>query len=482
MPPSPTGKLHLGTARTALFNWLFWKNAEKSKAMGSSKMVFRWEDTDRERSKAEFEEEILNGLAWLGMNFEKESHVFCRQTDRTDIHKEYLQKLWEAEKVFPCFTTKEELDDLREKANNEKTNFVFWSPSRNESREVLTERMKNEPFVWRLRVNREACIAFDDAVRGKVITSASTLGDFVVARADGSVLYLLANVVDDSTQGITHVIRGEDHISNTPKQVLLYEALGFALPTFAHIPLVLNKQKKKLSKRNVDPDVAVLVEDFRRMGFLPQAVVNGLALTGWKPDSQHEIFDFKELIEQFSLKRVQKAAAQYDFDKMKWLNREWMKKIDEDALENAYKAWAKNQNQEDFINEPGFATALHIFKHKAYTFSALPAEFASVFAPPAVSVSVLDLLKDQAQAKAMLGLVLDFLEDLEIKTDDLNPESMRDAAKAFIKEKELKTGAFLNPFRIALTRISPSAGPFEVVPVIGIEKAKKRAKELLDQL
>ncbi len=232
-PPSPTGKLHLGTARTALFNYLF---AQKN----DGEIVFRWEDTDKERSKTEFETEILDGLKWLGIDFEKIAK-FERQTERLDVHTQILQELWGKGEVFPCFCTPEEADKIRQ-ADPKK---VFWSPFRDGNKSELQAKMDaGEKFVWRVLVPKKQDVIFKDEVRGEIKINTETIGDFAVARADGSVLYLLANVIDDRDQGITHVIRGEDGLPNTPKQILLFEALEAEIPVYAHIPLVLDSQKK----------------------------------------------------------------------------------------------------------------------------------------------------------------------------------------------------------------------------------------------
>ncbi|MCL4153054.1 UNVERIFIED_CONTAM: hypothetical protein GTU68_050539, partial [Idotea baltica] len=292
IPPSPTGLLHLGTARTALFNYLFAKKQ-------SGEIVFRWEDTDRERSKTEFETDILDGLTWLGMNFVKESVGVFRQSDRLSDHKVSLAKMWEEETIFPCFCTPEEVDLMREEAKQKKVNFVFWSPCRDKERAESEKLMKEKPFVWRLRCPKGRDIVFKDLIRGDITVNTDTIGDFAVARVDDSVLYPLANVLDDIDQKITHVLRGEDGISNTPKQLLLFEALGAKAPEYGHIPLVLDEQKRKLSKRNVEPGTCVLIDDFRQQGFLPEAVLNGLAFLGWNPKSEIEIFDKEALIQAF---------------------------------------------------------------------------------------------------------------------------------------------------------------------------------------
>ncbi len=461
MPPSPTGGLHLGTARTALFNWLF---AKKNKG----DIIFRWEDTDLERSKKEHEVSILEGLKWLGMDFEKESKAFYRQTECADKHREYLLQLWEEGKVFPCFTTQEELQTLREKAAKSRENFVFWSPFRDLDRKEAEKRMQTEPFVWRLKVEKNRWITFKDLIRKKVAVNTDTLGDFAVARSDNSVLYYLANVIDDWTQGVTHVIRGEDHISNTPKQILLYEALGADLPQFAHIPLVLDKNKKKLSKRNVDPEVCVLIPDFQKAGFIPEGVINGLVFLGWHPKTTEEIFSLADLEKIFELKNVNSGAAQYDFEKMKWFNAHWMRKVEIEKL------------QQYFANFSGKTIDLKYLKlarEKAKNLIELEDELKYLLTDPGFDENLFIHEKmglTIEHGKKACKIIHNLLADLD--ESNFNREKIREICVAKIAELGWKNGPFMWPFRVALSNRTGSAGPFEIAEVIGKEETLKRLK------
>ncbi len=459
MPPSPTGHLHLGTARAALFNWLF---AQKNKG----DIIFRWEDTDLERSKTEFETEILDGLAWLGMNF-REKKMY-RQTECRETHAEYLKKLWEAEKIFPCFTTPEELEKLRKEAAKRKEGFVFWSPSRDLSREEAEERMKNEKFVWRLKVPKNEWVVFKDLIRKKVSVNTDTIGDFVIARSNGSVLYYLANVLDDWLQGVTHVLRGEDHVSNTPKQILLYNALGAPLPMFGHIPLVLDSRKKKLSKRHVEPGVCVLISDFQQAGFIPEGVVNGLVFLGWNPKSTEEIFSLSDLEERFDITQVNSAAAQYDFKKMIWFNAQWMRKVEIDKLQKYYA---------DFSGKTIELGALSVAREKARTLVELQDELEYLIADPGIDPALIGnekwgLTLDSAQnTLKKIGETLESISDTEWTREKIEAVSI-----AKIAELEMKNGEFLWPFRVALANRKGSAGPFDIAAVIGKEESINRVK------
>lgn len=457
MPPSPTGHLHLGTARAALFNWLF---AEKNQG----EIIFRWEDTDIERSKTEYETEILDGLAWLGMDFRTKK--MYRQTECDGIHAEYLKKLWDEGKVFPCFTTSEELEKLRNNATAQKEGFVFWSPFRDLDKMEAEMRMQKEPFVWRLKVEPNKWVVFNDLIRKKVSVNTDTLGDFAIARSNGNVLYYLANVLDDWLQGVTHVIRGEDHVSNTPKQILIYEALGAPLPTFGHIPLVLDSSKKKLSKRNVLPGVCVLISDFQEAGFIPEGVVNGLVFLGWNPKSTEEIFSMKDLEERFDITQVNSAAAQYDFQKMIWFNAQWIRKIEIELLQKYYA---------DFSGETVALNALRVAREKARTLIELKDELQYLIADPGIEKSLLGNEKwglTVESAQNTLKKIGEMLGKIDEKT--WSRETLEAISVAKIAELEMKNGEFLWPFRTALSNRTGSAGPFDIAATIGKAETMKR--------
>jgi glutamyl-tRNA synthetase len=321
LAPSPTGNLHIGTARTAVFNWLFARNQ-------GGKFILRVEDTDLERSKSEYTDNILEGLTWLGLNWD-EGPSF--QSQRLETYRQTVQNLLDKGLAYRCYTTSEELDQMREaqKANKQAPRYD------NRHRHLTPEQREafaaeGRQAVIRFIIEDDRAISWEDAVRGTVTWKGSDLGgDMVIARASsggeiGQPLYNLAVVADDIDMGITHVIRGEDHIGNTPKQILLYEALGAALPEFAHTPLILNKQGQKLSKR----DGVTSISDFKDMGYIPEALVNYMTLLGWTPpESTQEIFTLAEAAALFSFDRVNKAGAKFDWDKLNWLNAQYLHKM-----------------------------------------------------------------------------------------------------------------------------------------------------------
>ncbi|NJK69119.1 MAG: glutamate--tRNA ligase [Microcoleus sp. CSU_2_2] len=321
LAPSPTGNLHIGTARTAVFNWLFARNQ-------GGQFILRVEDTDLERSKSEYTDNILAGLTWLGMNWD-EGPSF--QSQRLETYRQTVQTLLDKGLAYRCYTTSEELDKMREeqKANKQAPRYDnrhrHLTPEQREAFEA-----QGRQAVIRFIIEDDRTISWNDTVRGTVTWKGSDLGgDMVIARASsggeiGQPLYNLAVVADDIDMGITHVIRGEDHIGNTPKQILLYEALGATLPEFAHTPLILNTQGQKLSKR----DGVTSISDFKDMGYIPEALVNYMTLLGWTaPDSTQEIFTLSEAAPLFSFERVNKAGAKFDWDKLNWLNSQYLHKM-----------------------------------------------------------------------------------------------------------------------------------------------------------
>ncbi|MFM8295644.1 MAG: glutamate--tRNA ligase [Microcystaceae cyanobacterium] len=318
--PSPTGNLHIGTARTAVFNWLFARHQ-------GGQFILRIEDTDLERSKPEYTENILSGLRWLGLNWD-EGPFF--QTQRLDHYRQAIQTLLDKGLAYRCYCTPEELEQMREqqKAANLAPRYDNRHRHLTPDQEAALIAEGRQPVI-RFQIEDDREIVWQDQVRGKVVWKGSDLGgDMVIARtpeqpgsAFGQPLYNLAVVVDDIEMQITHVIRGEDHIANTAKQILLYEALGATVPVFAHTPLILNKEGKKLSKR----DGVTSIDDFKALGFLPQAIANYMSLLGWTPpDSTQEIFSLAEAAQSFSLDRVNKAGAKFDWDKLDWINSQYL--------------------------------------------------------------------------------------------------------------------------------------------------------------
>ncbi|HXE58042.1 MAG TPA: glutamate--tRNA ligase [Gemmatimonadales bacterium] len=316
--PSPTGYLHVGGARTALFNWLF---ARKTGGV----FVLRIEDTDRERSTDEHTRVILEGLAWLGITWDEGPYFQGAAVDR---HRADAERLLAAGKAYRCFCTKEELDAQRAEAERHKSAFRYDRRCRRLPPDEVRARLeRGVPFTLRLVMPDEE-LAWDDAVHGRISFQGRDLDDFVILRSDGSPIYNMAVVSDDIAMRITHVIRGDDHISNTPKQIAIYRALGAEPPVFAHVPMINGPDGKKLSKRHG----ATAVGEYQDKGILPAAMRNFLALLGWSPGGDREILSERELIELFSLEGIQKKSAVFDVTKLEWMNGEYLKTLPADEL------------------------------------------------------------------------------------------------------------------------------------------------------
>ncbi len=312
--PSPTGHIHVGNVRTALFNYLF------ARSQGG-KFILRIEDTDLERSTLESEELIYEDLEWLGLDYDegpKKGGEYgpYRQTERFDIYNKYAEKLIENGYAYKCFCTKEELDADREKAQKEGRAYIYNGKCANLTKEETAEREAGgEKASIRFRAFKPT-IMVHDMIHGDIEFPTNAFGDFIIIRPDGTPIYNYVVVIDDALMKITHVIRGDDHLSNTPKQALIYEAIGEKSPVFAHIPMILGPDHAKLSKRHGNTSV----EEFRKAGYLKEAMINYMSLLSWSSDDERELFTIDELKEKFSMSRVSKSAAVFDFDKLKWMN------------------------------------------------------------------------------------------------------------------------------------------------------------------
>ena len=333
--PSPTGFVHIGSLRTALYNYLF------AKRMGGE-YILRVEDTDRTRLVDGAIENMLEAMAWAGVNHTEgvilgENKEVTQvgeygpyiQSERLDIYKDYIKQLLDSGKAYYCFCSKERLDEVREKQKEAGETPKYDGHCRNLSKEEVEAKLAaGEEYVIRLKLPENHVIKFTDLVRGETEFNTDELDDQVLIKTDGFPTYHFAVVVDDHMMKITHVIRGEEWISSTPKHVYLYEAFGWEAPTFVHLPNILNKEKKKLSKRHGD----VAVEDFKKKGYLPEGLVNYVALVGWSPEDNQELFTMKELEEHFSVERVSKSGGVFDTDKLNWVNQHYIKEASDEYI------------------------------------------------------------------------------------------------------------------------------------------------------
>ncbi|XP_050227588.1 glutamate--tRNA ligase, chloroplastic/mitochondrial [Mercurialis annua] len=325
--PSPTGNLHVGGARTALFNYLF----ARSKG---GKLVLRIEDTDLERSTKQSEDALLRDLTWLGLHWDEGPEIGgdygpYRQSERNSLYKQYADKLLESGHAYRCFCSNEELEKMKEIAKLKQLPPVYtgkWAAATDE--QVQEELSKGTPHTYRFRVPKEGSVKINDLIRDEVSWNLDTLGDFVIMRSNGQPVYNFCVTVDDATMAISHVLRAEEHLPNTLRQALIYKALGFPMPRFAHVSLILAPDRSKLSKRHG----ATSVGQFREMGYLPQAMVNYLALLGWGDGTENEFFTLEQLVEKFSIERVNKSGAIFDSTKLRWMNGQHLRALSSEEL------------------------------------------------------------------------------------------------------------------------------------------------------
>ncbi len=460
--PSPTGFLHIGGARTALFNWLY------AKANGG-KMVLRIEDTDRERSTDAAIDAILAGMAWMGLDFDGEA---VSQYSRVERHREVVEQLLAEGKAYRCYCTPEELAEMRETARANK------QPPRYDGRwrdRDPSEAPAGAKAAIRIKAPLEGETTINDQVQGKVVIPNKDLDDMIIMRSDGNPTYNLAVVVDDHDMGITHIIRGDDHLTNAARQTLVYQAMGWDVPTMAHIPLIHGPDGAKLSKRHG----ALGVEAYRDMGYLPEAMRNYLVRLGWS-HGDDEFFSTQQMIEWFDLSGIGKAAARFDFKKLENLNGQHMRNTDDAELYGALIELLPHlEDGKDMLDQlddgkkEQITLAMPGVKERAKTLLDLKAGLAFVFdqRPLAMEEKAAKLLTDDA--RLLLADIIPVFEGLS----DWTIDSTDAAVRAFAEEKELKLGKVAQPLRAALTGRSTSPGIFDVLIVLGKEESVARLKD-----
>ena len=460
--PSPTGNLHIGTARTALFNWLFARHH-------GGKFLLRIEDTDTERSKPEYVENIISGLTWLGLTWD-EGPFF--QTARMTLYERGIKTLLEKGLAYRSYETAEELEAMRELQKAQKI-----APRYDNRHRYLTPEeeakfiAEGRQAVIRFKIEDDREIKWHDMVRGEVTWQGKDLGgDMVIARANGQPLYNFVVVMDDIDMQITHVIRGEDHIGNTPKQILLYEALGAPVPQFGHTPLILNQSGAKLSKR----DGATSVDEYREMGYLPEAFNNYMLLLGWSPPDTRELYTLTEAIPLFDFDRVNKAGARFDRDKLNWINSQYIhRKTTSELLELVFPFWQKaGFVTETDRSDPWLLEVLDLVKTSLTVLQDAVSLCAYLFAEiPTYTTEAKEVLKGE-QVAIFLQKTIDILT----KAEDLEPETAKQAIEQMIKDQGLKKGVVLKPLRAALT--GDVHGPDLMTSVVLLHKKRKAIPRL----
>lgn len=473
--PSPTGPFHIGGARSALFNWLF------ARKMGG-KLILRIEDTDLERSSRESEENIKAALKWLGMDWDEGIDVGgengpYRQTERLDIYKKYTEKLLAEGKAYYCYCTDEELEEERQALIKEGKMPRYMGKCRNLTPEQIAayEAEGRKPTV-RFRVPADQQILVRDMVRGDVVFDSNNIGDFVIVKSDGIPTYNYAVVIDDALMHITHVIRAEEHLSNTPRQCLIYDALGFKKPIFGHISLILGKDHTKMSKRHG----ATSVDQYRQLGYLPAGIVNFLALLGWAPNSEQEIFSIDELIKEFSMDRVAKNPAVFDIDKLNWINQHYMRQLDDEAFFEAAKphmiAAGYMTGDETGYKLTWLKKVVATAKDHVSFAAQIPASVEMYFNDEFnfENDEAADVLKAET-VPAVIGMLLEELPKLEV----LDGANVKALFKTIQKTTKLKGKDVFMPIRVALTGNQHGPELAEMVPLLGIERTEKRIRASL---
>jgi glutamyl-tRNA synthetase len=468
--PSPTGYLHVGGARTCLFNWLFAKN-------NNGKLVLRIEDTDLDRLKDDSIRQITDSLRWLGLDWDEgpekggpNSPYF--QSQRLGIYENEARRLIDEGKAYYCFCTPEELDVQRQEAVKEKTTYRYNSRCR-DLREGDIERFIREGRkpVIRLKVPYEGETVVDDMIRGRVSFDNALIDDFIIVKSNNIAAYNFACVVDDHKMGITHVIRAEEHLSNTPKQLLLSKALGYTPPAYAHVPMILAPDRSKLSKRHG----AASVEEFRDMGILPEAMINYLTLLGWSSGGQEEIMSIDESVKNFSLERVSKNASVYDVKKLIWINGHYIRSYDLDRLTEAIKPfYIKNGLIDEKTDEKIYGKLKRVVdleREKAWTLQeivdASPYFFKDVEGYEEKGVE--KFFKKEGCIELLQG-ALEKIKPIEpFIAADIEP-----VYRAYAEETGLKAGDVIHPTRLALTGRTVSRGIFDVMEILGKEECIKR--------
>lgn len=451
--PSPTGYLHIGGLRTALYSYLWAKK-------NSGKFLLRIEDTDLKRNSKEAAAAIEKAFEWSGLEHDEE---IIYQSNRFDIYKKYAQQLLDEGKAYYCYMSSGQKDELYEKQKTNKERTRYDGRYRDFKG---TPPSDIEPVI-RIKSLLEGKISFVDGVKGEVVFNVQdVLDDFVIARADGSPLYNFAVAIDDALMGVTEVIRGDDHLSNTPKQMVVYEALGFKVPKFYHVPMILNPSGKKLSKR----DGAMDVMDYKRDGYLPEALLNFLVRLGWSHGDQ-EIFSIDEMLELFDPNDINKSASAYNAEKLSWINVQYIKSLHVDRLLDVLK-----ENGLDLSSFEKRKELIDLLRDRAKDMNELKKMASSIIVEPKAydKKAVEKFLKGDA-----LEILKAFSSELKSKKGVVLAEDFKQIANNFLEKKGLKLKHLAQPLRIAIVGSAVSPSVFDVLSIVGLEEVIKRIDKLI---
>ncbi|MGA3029392.1 MAG: glutamate--tRNA ligase [Candidatus Limnocylindrales bacterium] len=485
--PSPTGSLHLGTARTALFNFLFARHT-------GGTFIFRLEDTDQARSTEAHELDILEGLHWLGIRWdegpgigdeqERGTYGPYRQMQRLTRYAEAAGKLLAEDKAYYCYCTPSELEAerRRQEAAHDAPRYNGRCAHLTPEQRAAFEAEGRKPVV-RFRIPANRTIAFDDIVRGRVEIDTSVLGgDLVIVRSDGTPLYHFTVAVDDAAMAISHVIRGEDHLSNTPKHILLFEAMGATVPQFAHLPLILNPDRTKMSKRKSQTAVA----DYRAQGFIPEAFVNYLALLGWSTGTEEEVLSLAELIERFDLSSVNKAGAVFDRERLEWLNGQWIRRLSADEVIDRLRPFVQAELEVGRIDwlpsDDEIRALLPVVQERLPTLSAVGdlIDFLFVRDLDPDPATIVPKRWDAATTAAALGVAREVLADVgrvSWEADEIEPPLRR-----LVEDRGWKAGDLFMAIRVAVTGRTATPPLFDTMVALGYERTLARLDRAIGRL
>ncbi|WKV08781.1 glutamate--tRNA ligase [Thermoanaerobacterium sp. CMT5567-10] len=462
--PSPTGNLHIGGARTALFNWLFARH-------NNGKMILRVDDTDLERSTGDSMKAIVDGLKWLGIDWD-EGPIY--QSKRLDLYKNYADKLVKEGKAYYCFCTKEELDEMRKEAQKAGKPPMYTGECRNLSADEVKRYMdEGKKYVIRLKVPKEGKTIVHDIIRGDVEFDNSTFDDFIIMKSDNMPTYNFATVIDDYDLKISHIIRGEEHLSNTPKQILIYEALGFEKPNFAHVSMILAPDRSKLSKRHG----ATSVQEFRDLGYLPEAIINYITLLGWIPSDGEEVFTTEKSISEFTLDRVSKNPAIYDTKKLTWLNGIYIRNCDIDRLTKEVIPFLINKGligdnyDYDYIKK-----IVSAVREREKTLNEI-ADAMSYYFNDEFDYDEKGV-KKYFEKDGVDNILKEAIEVLD-KVDDFNLVETEKAYRDLIEKLDIKSGDLFHPTRLAISGRTFGPGLFDIMELLGKEKTIERIEKAI---
>ena len=456
--PSPTGYLHIGGVRTALFNWLFARQND-------GRFILRIEDTDRDRSTNEAIETILNGMRWVGLDWDEGPF---RQTDRLDLYREKAKDLLDQGKAYWCVCAPEELEARRNEAQAKGISIKYDGRCRDKRITSPTQ-----PAVIRFKSPLDGQTVVEDLIKGKIVFDNTVLDDLIILRSNNYPTYNFSVVIDDALMGITHVIRGDDHVNNTPRQVAIFEAMEYPIPQFAHLPMILGSDKARLSKRHGATSVLM----YQEMGYLPEALLNYLVRLGWSHGDQ-EIFTVQEMIERFSFRNVQASAAVFDQEKLQWLNAEYIKKGDPKFIAKILVPFLKQQGYDpngSVQPQGGLEAVVPHVKERAKTLVDMIDWFLPFITEP---VSMDKSAATEFLTPAIAPSLKTFAERLTT-ISNLSKEIVDPIIKGVLEEYNLKMGKFAQPLRVALTGRTFSPGIHEVIQLLGKDRTIQRIEQAL---